>query len=214
MMIKYHTLLGSVAQLVERSPLKRLVAGSSPAGPTMELIEVLDENGQKTGQILDKEIIHQNGLWHREVAVWIFNSKGETLVQRRAASKKMNPNQIGLCAGHVPKNEDSITAMIREISEELGIQIEPKSLNFLITEKKEKSFPNGLVNRIFNDVYYLIIDREISKFKIQKEELSEIFWIDYMNLKERIFNNDPEIGFRSTPKTLNLLDQIYSKIMH
>ena len=87
-MIKYHTLSGSVAQLVERSPLKRLVAGSSPAGPTMELIEVLDENGQKTGQILDKEIIHQNGLWHQEVAVWIFNSKGETLVQRRAATIK------------------------------------------------------------------------------------------------------------------------------
>jgi len=180
----------------------------------MELIAVLNEKGQKTGQILDKEIIHQNGLWHQEVAVWIFNSKGETLVQRRAATKKMNPNQIGLCAGHVPENEDSITAMIREISEELGIEVNQKSLNFLIAEKKEKSFPNGLINRIFNDVYYLIIDKEITDFKIQEEELSEIFWIDYMKFKERILNNDPEIGFRSTPKILNLLDQIYSKIMH
>ncbi len=213
-MIKYHTLLGFVAQLVERSPLKRLVAGSSPAGPTMELIAVLNENGQKTGQILDKEIIHQNGLWHQEVAVWIFNSKGEILVQRRAATKKMNPNQIGLCAGHVPENEDSITAMVREISEELGMKVNQKSLNFLITEKKEKSFSNGLINRIFNDVYYLIIDKEISDFKIQEEELSEIYWIDYLKFKEKMLNNDPEIAFRSNPKILNLLDQIYSKIKH
>ncbi len=136
----FRTQSGFVAQLVERSPLKRLVAGSSPAGPTMELIEVLDENGQKNGQILDKDIIHQQGLWHREVAVWIFNSKGETLVQRRAASKKMNPNQIGLCAGHVSANEDSITSMIREISEELGICINKESLTFLTTEKKRKIF--------------------------------------------------------------------------
>lgn len=180
----------------------------------MELIEVLNESGQKTGQILDKEIIHQQGLWHREVAVWIFNSKRETLVQRRAASKKMNPNQIGLCAGHVPENEDSITAMVREISEELGIRIDPKLLIFLVTEKKERSFPNGLINRIFNDVYYLIIDKEISDFTIQEEELSEIFWIDYLEFKKKIINNDPEVGIQNNTKTFNLLDQIYSKITH
>jgi len=185
----------------------------------MELIEVLDENGKKTGQILDKEIIHQNGLWHREVAVWIFNSKGETLVQRRALTKKMNPNKIALCAGHVPTNEDSITAIIREIKEELGIQVNPHSLQFLITEKEEKSFPNGLINRIFNDVYYLIIDKDISEFTIQTEELSEIFWIDYKKFKEKKLNinPDPDIVVCNTPtdlKTFKLLDKIYSKIKH
>lgn len=203
--------------MVERSPLKRLVAGSSPAGPTMELIEVLDEKGQKTGQILDKEIVHQNGLWHREVAVWIFNSKGETLVQRRAASKKMNPNKLGLCAGHVPSNEDSITAMVREISEEIGIQVTPNDIHFLITEQKDRSFPNGLVNRIFNDVYYLIIDKEINEFTIQEEELSELIWIDFLQFKKMILDSDPNVVIRNTPtdlKTLNLLDQIYSKIKH
>jgi isopentenyldiphosphate isomerase len=183
----------------------------------MELIEVLDENGQKTGQILDKEIVHQNGLWHREVAVWIFNSKGETLVQRRAATKKMNPNQIGLCAGHVPANEDSITSMIREISEELGIIVDQKSLNFLITEKKEKFFPNGLINRIFNDVYYLIIDKKISEFTIQEEELSELIWIDFPQFKKMILDSDPSVVMKNTPvniKTLNLLNKIYSTIKH
>ena len=185
----------------------------------MELIEVLDENGQKTGQILDKDIIHQQGLWHREVAVWIFNSKGETLVQRRAATKKMNPNKLALCAGHVSSKENSLTAMIREISEELGIQIKPSSLNFLITEKEEKSFPNGLINRIFNDVYYLIIDKEISDFTIQKDELSEILWIDYQSYKEKKLNinPDPDVVVCNTPtdlKTYKLLDKIYSTIKH
>jgi len=183
----------------------------------MELLNILNDKGRKTGKILDKEIIHQQGLWHREVAVWIFNPQGATLIQRRAASKKMHPNKLGLCAGHVPSNEDSITAMQREILEELGIKINPKSLNFLITEKKEQSFSNGLINKIFNDVFYLIVNKKVTDFKIQEEELSEILWIEYPKFKEKILNNDPEIVFRNTPtdlKTLKLLDQIYSKITH
>lgn len=126
----------------------------------------------------------------------------------------MNPNQIGLCAGHVPANENSITSMVREISEELGISINKESLTFLTTEKKERSFPNGLINRIFNDVYYLKTDKNISEFTIQIEELSEIFWIDYLKFKEKILNNDPEIGLKTSHKILDLLDQIYSTIKH
>jgi isopentenyl-diphosphate delta-isomerase len=179
----------------------------------MELIEVLDENGQ----ILDKDIIHQQGLWHREVAVWIFNSKGETLVQRRAASKKMDPNKLGLCAGHVPSNEDSITAIIREISEEIGVQVTSGDIHFLVTEKKDRSFPNGLINRIFNDVYYLIIDKKISEFTIQEEELSELIWIDFPQFKKMILDSYPSVVMKNTPvniKTLNLLNKIYSTIKH
>ncbi|MPM96168.1 hypothetical protein SDC9_143326 [bioreactor metagenome] len=107
--------------------------------------------------------------------------------------------------------------MIREISEELGINVDQKSLKLLTTEKKERSFPNGLINRIFNDVYYLIIDKEISDFTIQIEELSEIIWIDYLMFKKRVLNEDSELVFKPTPiniKTLNLLDKIYSTIKH
>jgi 8-oxo-dGTP pyrophosphatase MutT (NUDIX family) len=129
----------------------------------------------------------------------------------------MHPNKLGLCAGHVPSHEDSLTAMQREIAEELGVNINKSFLKFLTTEKKEKSYPNGLANRIFNDVYYLTTDKKINEFLIQLEELSEIFWVDYQEFKNKCLNNDPEVVFRKTPtdiQTFKLLDQIYSKIIH
>ena len=52
-----------------------------------ELIDVLDENGVKTGEILSREEIHKKGLWHRAIVVAIVNDKNEILLQQR--SEKM-----------------------------------------------------------------------------------------------------------------------------
>lgn len=53
----------------------------------MELLDVLDEKGNETGKVEDKDIIHEKGLWHKEVDAWIVNEKGEILIQKRAATK-------------------------------------------------------------------------------------------------------------------------------
>ena len=42
-----------------------------------ELLDVLDENGIKTGEILPREEIHKKGLWHRSIVVAIINDKNE-----------------------------------------------------------------------------------------------------------------------------------------
>ncbi len=67
----------------------------------MELLDVLDEKGNKTGKVEDKDIIHEKGIWHKEVCVIIENEKNEYLIQKRAATKKQGPNKWGLTAGHV-----------------------------------------------------------------------------------------------------------------
>ena len=178
----------------------------------MELIKVLNENGQETGQILDRNIVHKKGLWHREVAVWVFNNKGEILIQRRSEDKKVCPNKLSICAGHIESKNDSITTAQIELQEEIGISKELKNIFYLLTEKKEKEFNKNLINRIFSDVYYIIENRDISKFTIQKEELSEVFWIDYLDFKKKIMDKDNEISITYTPKKFELLDKIYSKI--
>lgn len=58
----------------------------------MELIDVLDENGKVTGRVEDRKTIHEQGLWHTHVGVWIMNKNGELLFQKRAATKQSNPN--------------------------------------------------------------------------------------------------------------------------
>ena len=52
-----------------------------------ELIDVLDENGIKTGQIMTRNEIHKQGLWHRAIVVAIINEKNEILLQQRSMEK-------------------------------------------------------------------------------------------------------------------------------
>lgn len=57
-----------------------------------ELVDVLDENGIKTGKILSRDEVHKKGLWHRAIVVAIVNEKNEILLQQRSSSKEKNAN--------------------------------------------------------------------------------------------------------------------------
>ena len=57
----------------------------------MELLDVLDENGNLTGRAEERKIVHEQGLWHIHVGVWIMNQKGEFLFQKRSPNKIINP---------------------------------------------------------------------------------------------------------------------------
>ena len=67
----------------------------------MELLDVLDENGNYTGQVEERKVIHEKGLWHIHVGVWIMNKKGELLFQQRSMQKKINPGKWTRTGGHV-----------------------------------------------------------------------------------------------------------------
>ncbi|MDR0771551.1 MAG: hypothetical protein LBF15_00300 [Candidatus Peribacteria bacterium] len=68
----------------------------------MELIDILDDNGDFTGEIEEYELIHSLGKWHRTAHIWIINSKNELLIQKRSAMKKSNPNKWDISgAGHI-----------------------------------------------------------------------------------------------------------------
>lgn len=54
----------------------------------MELLDVVDENNDLTGIQENKDIIHEKGLLHREIAVFIQNEKGEFLIQKRQIKSK------------------------------------------------------------------------------------------------------------------------------
>ena len=87
-----------------------------------ELIDVLDENGNKTGEVETKEEIYKRGLWHRSVHIWIENDKQELLVQKRNPLKNTFPNLWAISsAGHVIAGETSIESGLRELKEELDV---------------------------------------------------------------------------------------------
>ena len=53
-----------------------------------EMIDVLDENGIKTGEVLSRSEIHKRGLWHRLIVVAVINEKNEILMQQRSKNKE------------------------------------------------------------------------------------------------------------------------------
>ena len=89
-----------------------------------EYFDVLNECGEFTDEIATREECHKKGLWHRAVYGFIFNKKGDVLLQKRAKTKKIWPDLWDITAGgHVLAGEFGEQALQREIKEELNYDI-------------------------------------------------------------------------------------------
>lgn len=158
----------------------------------MELIEIVDKDGNFTGKIMDKDEAHDKNLLHNEIAVFIMNAKGETLLQKRSASKRFHPNKWGLCAGHVDAGESLENAALREIKEEVGLDITENELKPFA----EREFYISDINSHVTYFYYIVSNLKEEDFVIQKEELSEVKWFSLDEVIDMIKSNDGSIVFK------------------
>ena len=137
----------------------------------MELLDVYDNNANRTGRVVERgnkdEVFNNNE--HIAVAIiFIENSKGEFLIQK-TSKENLEYSSTG---GHLDHNEDADDAIIREVKEELGVDI---SIDEVIK----------LGYRLFDFplrfLYYLKKDIDIKDIKIQE---SEVEYVKYMSVKE------------------------------
>ena len=173
-----------------------------------EYFDVLDENGNQTNLIKKRTEVHRDGDWHKAVHIWIINENGDILLQRRASNKDIYPNMLDIsCAGHLTTGDDSITGALRELKEELNLEIEPEELNYITTLKrspKDKEF----IDNEFDDLYLLRTTKKIEELTYQKEEISEIFFVPYKEFKKMIDNKQSDLVIYSDVYQIlfNLLD--------
>lgn len=154
-----------------------------------EVFDVLKENGEYTDRIETRENCHKYGLWHKAVALYIINSKNQVLLQKRSANKKLWPNLWDITAGgHVFAGEFGFQAIIREIKEELGIDIKKDDILFVgsATSVNEKG---DIINKHFNEYYIVNKDVDISELTLQKEEVSDAKWFEKQEILKLIDNN-------------------------
>lgn len=158
----------------------------------MELLQVVDQEGNFTGEILDKEEIHDKNLLHNEVGVFVINDKNQVLLQRRSPNKRYDANKWALCAGHVDAYESLEDAAIREIKEEIGIDVSKQDLH----KYGEKSVSLKESNSHITYLYYIKTNLAEEDFVIQQEELSEVKWFDIDEVIEMIVNKDSSTIFK------------------
>ncbi|MXW52584.1 MAG: isopentenyl-diphosphate Delta-isomerase [Gammaproteobacteria bacterium] len=91
-----------------------------------EPLILVDSDDQQIGT-LDKSTCHDgDGTLHRAFSLFVFNSRGETLLQRRHSAKRLWPGYWSNgCCSH-PRNGESINeAVVRRASQELGLSVDP-----------------------------------------------------------------------------------------
>ncbi len=153
----------------------------------MELIDVIDENGNNTGEILTRKDIHKQNKLHWEVVIIVVNNHNEVLIQKRSPNKVSNPNKWSVCSGHVDSGETPIIAAQRELEEEIGLNCEPEDLKMLI----EKEINISDFNSNIRNYYWLYSNKKEDDFILQKEEVSEIQWVAIDTIIQEL-NNDSD----------------------
>lgn len=159
-----------------------------------EYFDILDENGNKTNKIKKRTEVHRDGDWHKAVHIWIINEQGDILLQRRSPNKDSDPSKLDIsCAGHLTTGDDSITGALRELKEELDLEIEPHELNYITTLKRSPEYEDDFVDHEFDDVYLLRTNQRIEALTYQREEISEIFFVPYKKFKEMISKEQSDL---------------------
>lgn len=156
----------------------------------MEILEYYNENNTKKIGEIEREYIHINNLWHREIAVVVINENKEILLQKRSLNKKQYPNKYSFCAGHVEVLETPKHCAVRELFEETGIQITEEDLIYIDTFKCEHK-----ENNHFKYTYLVYTNMKINEMVIQEEEVSELKYVSIQELEKLIDAKDNNLTF-------------------
>lgn len=151
---------------------------------SQELLDVVDENDQVIA-VKTRGEIHAKRLMHRAVHILVFNDKQQLFIQKRSMTKDENPGLWDTsAAGHVDSGEDYESCAIRELDEELGIQVK-SSLQYLFQMSPE------LANGMEHAAVYRYDDE--GPFQLQKEEIDEGNWISIAEMDQRVESVDPTL---------------------
>lgn len=169
-------------------------------GKQLELLDILDENGNRTGQTRERSLVHADGTWHATSHVWIIKKRGDggvdVLLQKRSSRKDSFPGCYDISsAGHLPAGSDFLSSAVRELEEELGLKVNPEDLEFLdyITLKKDLEFyGRPFLDRQISAVYLYRGEVDINKLQLQKSEVESVVFMDYDVVLQEILSKNPK----------------------
>jgi isopentenyl-diphosphate delta-isomerase len=149
-----------------------------------EYIDIWSSDGQPTGQSCLKDEAHQNGWFHPTVHIWFYNTTPALLLQKRSLTKDTFPGFWDVSvAGHVSAGESILDGAIREVKEEIGLDINASDLKPLDIRKNTNRFKNGIIDCEFQHVFLVKLDTELSQLRIQESEVDAIRLFSFEELQ-------------------------------
>ena len=144
----------------------------------MELWDIYDKDRNKTGRTMKRGEPMKDGDYHLVVHICNFSSDGKMLIQQRQPFKDGWSNLWDITVGGSSVDGDtSIDAAVREVREEVGIQLSPAELRKTMTID---------IGHGFDDFYTVTKDVDISSLKLQYEEVQQVKWADADEIKSMI----------------------------
>ncbi len=148
-----------------------------------EKVVLVTEKDEVLG-LMEKMQAHENGILHRAFSVFLYNSKGEMLLQKRAAEKYHSPNQwTNACCSHPRIEETYEQAAKRRIKEELGIDCELEEKFWFIYKADVGQ------NLWEHELDHVFVGNYEGEFNLNKEEVAEVRYISLENLNLELENN-------------------------
>ena len=143
------------------------------------------------------------GYFHLVVHVWIRNDKGEYLISRRSASRKKMPLMWECVGGSALKGENSLEAALREVKEEVGIELCPEKGRMIssVTGRVIDGRKRGDIV----DVWLFDFDGVFDLSKASTDEVEQAHWMTKQQVKQLLdsgemvsslgyFLDDPSFG--------------------
>ena len=141
----------------------------------MEKRDLYDENRELTGETVYKGEPIPEGKYIIVVLVYIQNSDGKFLIQKRS---KLKDGKYATTGGHVKSGETSVEGILSEVREELGLELNPDDLVLYYGNHSAEQ-------QVFWDDYYIKLDiDDISKLKLQEEEVESVKWATAEEMKQ------------------------------
>lgn len=142
-----------------------------------EFVILVDKEDNPIGT-MEKMEAHQKGALHRAFSVFIFNKKGELLLQQRALDKYHSAGKwSNTCCSHPRSNEKTEDAANRRLMEEMGLSCD---LSHQFQFQYKASFENGLIEHEIDHVFFGVSD---TLPIINQQEVADFKYIDLPDLK-------------------------------
>lgn len=182
---------------------------------SIKQVILVDSMDQEIG-VMEKIEAHQKGLLHRAFSVFVFNSKDELLLQKRALGKYHSEDLwTNTCCSHPAPGESILAAAVRRLEEEMNYTCELwNTFSFIYKVNLNRDM-------IEHELDHVVIGKSDEDPVLNPEEASDYKWLSLLEIQEDMENN-PDLytswfkiilsdQLEQLKKSLNIVNESLSK---